>query len=120
MAKPVADPPAQIQADAAAAVGLLHTVVGLVEAVEHVFFVLVADANAIVEVVLDRDIEQDENDGKIKNVSARLVINTSKTRVSSRDIDMNENDIKLTLRTIPYRGLKDDSYWLDNGILING
>ena len=79
-----------------------------------------ADANAIVEVVLDRDIEQDENDGKIKNVSARLVINTSKTRVSSRDIDMNENDIKLTLRTIPYRGLKDDSYWLDNGILING
>ena len=62
----------------------------------------------------------DENDGKIKNVSARLVINTSKTRVSSRDIDMNENDIKLTLRTIPYRGLKDDSYWLDNGILING
>ena len=79
-----------------------------------------ADANAIVELVLDRDIEQDENDGKIKNVSARLVINTSKTRVSSRDIDMNENDIKLTLRTIPYRGLKDDSYWLDNGILING
>lgn len=78
-----------------------------------------ADADACIEVTLERNIDfSDENDDKNKQPSSKLSVRKSQS--SNRNIDCFDEDVKIKLCTLPDRGLSDNAYWLDSGsILIN-